>query len=264
MPQLTEPLPNPPLRTRAGIRRRRRTPGSIPTTAASTSSSTTSGRHPPRPHPHRHQPRPRRRTGASRRCQRARYRRRRDRRPRRLRDLVRAQPASARPPPLRHRPQYPESTPACWRCSRAWTTASRSAKRAISMCRWSPAILSSRRLGAAARQRIARLSAAGRSRPGHPLELPAADAGLEDRAGAGHGQHGRHQAGALHAADRPALRRDHRRSRLAAGRGQHRHRRRRKRARRWWPIDDLDKIAFTGSTASGALSGARPPAKASS
>ena len=38
-------------------------------------------------------------------------------------------------------------------------------------------------------------AAARRGRPGHPLELPAADAGLEDRAGAGRRQHGRAQAG---------------------------------------------------------------------
>ena len=72
-----------------------------------------------------------------------------------------------------------------------------------------------------------RLSAPGRCWPGHPLELPAADAGLEDRAGAGDRQHGRHKAGALHATDRPALRRNHRRGRPAAGGSQYRHRRRR-------------------------------------
>ena len=39
-----------------------------------------------------------------------------------------------------------------------------------------------------------------------PLELPAADAVLEDRAGTGDRQHGGHQASALHTAFRPALR----------------------------------------------------------
>ena len=37
--------------------------------------------------------------------------------------------------------------------------------------------------------------AARRGRPDHPVELPAAHAGLEDRAGPGGGQHGRAQAG---------------------------------------------------------------------
>ena len=44
----------------------------------------------------------------------------------------------------------------------------------------------------------------GVAAPGHPVELPAADAGLEDRAGAGRGQHGGAQAGRDHAADRAA------------------------------------------------------------
>ena len=43
------------------------------------------------------------------------------------------------------------------------------------------------------------------------------------------GQHGRAQAGRVHAAHRAAVRRDLRRGRAAAGRGQHRHRRRRDR-----------------------------------
>ena len=43
---------------------------------------------------------------------------------------------------------------------------------------------------------------AGRRRPGHPLELPAADAGVEDRPGAGDRQHG----GAEARRDDPALR----------------------------------------------------------
>ena len=56
-------------------------------------------------------------------------------------------------------------------------------------------------------------AAARRGRAGHPVELPAADAGLEDRAGAGRRQHRRAQAGRDHAADRAAVRRD-----LPAGR----------------------------------------------
>ena len=54
---------------------------------------------------------------------------------------------------------------------------------------------------------------ARRRRPGHPVELPAADAGVEDRAGAGLRQHRRAQAGRDDAADRAAVRRD-----LPAGR----------------------------------------------
>ena len=76
-------------------------------------------------------------------------------------------------------------------------------------------------------------AAARRGRPGHPVELPAADAGLEDRAGAGLRQHRGAQAGRDHAADRAAVRRDLPAGRPAAGRGQHRHRRRRHRPARW-------------------------------
>ena len=67
---------------------------------------------------------------------------------------------------------------------------------------------------------------ARRRRPGHPVELPAAHAGVEDRARPGHRQHRRPQAGRDHAADRAALRRGLPAGRPAAGRRQHRHRRR--------------------------------------
>ncbi len=70
--------------------------------------------------------------------------------------------------------------------------------------------------------------AARRRRPGHPVELPAADAGVEDRPGAGLRQHRRAQAGRDHPADRAAVRRDLPAGRPAAGRRQHRHRRRRR------------------------------------
>ena len=56
--------------------------------------------------------------------------------------------------------------------------------------------------------RVPRLRAARRRGPDHPVELPAADAGLEDRPGAGHGQHGGAQARRVHLADGAALRRD--------------------------------------------------------
>ena len=53
-----------------------------------------------------------------------------------------------------------------------------------------------------------RATDAGRRRGAdHPLELPAADAGVEDRAGAGHREHGRAQAGRVHLAHGAAVRR---------------------------------------------------------
>ena len=97
------------------------------------------------------------------------------------------------------------------------------------------ALLLLRRLGRQARVRRlrARPAAARRRRPGDPVELPAADAGLEDRPRAGLRQHRRAQAGRDDAADRAAVRRDLPAGRPAAGRGQHRHRRRRRPAARW-------------------------------
>ena len=61
-------------------------------------------------------------------------------------------------------------------------------------------------------------------RPGHPVELPAADGGLEAGPGAGHRQHLRAQAGRDHPADRAAAGRGDRRGRPAARHRQHRHR----------------------------------------
>ena len=87
-------------------------------------------------------------------------------------------------------------------------------------------LLSSRRLGLADRRRVPRHAAGRRLRPDHPVELPAVDAGVEDRAGAGGGQYGGAEAGRVHAADCARLRRDLRRGRVAAGRRQHRRRRR--------------------------------------
>ena len=69
-------------------------------------------------------------------------------------------------------------------------------------------LLPSRRLGAAARQRVPGYGAGRRRRPDHPLELPAADAGLEDRARARRRQHRRAEARRIHAAHRARLRRD--------------------------------------------------------
>ena len=67
---------------------------------------------------------------------------------------------------------------------------------------------------------------ARRRRPDHPLELPAADARLEDRAGARLRQHGRAQAGRDDAADRADLHRHLPPGRAAGGRRQHHHGRR--------------------------------------
>ena len=93
------------------------------------------------------------------------------------------------------------------------------------------ALLVLRRLGGQARVRVPRPDGASarRSRPDHPVELPAAHAGLEDRAGPRRRQHGRPQAGLHDAADRAALRRRLSPGGPAAGRRQHRPRTRRRR-----------------------------------
>ena len=69
------------------------------------------------------------------------------------------------------------------------------------------ALLLLRRLGRQARVRVPEPApAAGRRRRAdHPVELPAADARVEDRAGAGGGEHGRAQAGRDDAAHRAAV-----------------------------------------------------------
>ena len=54
--------------------------------------------------------------------------------------------------------------------------------------------------------RAAGPGAGRRDRPDHPLELPAADAGVEDRARAGDGEHGRAQARRVHLAHRAPFR----------------------------------------------------------
>ena len=89
-------------------------------------------------------------------------------------------------------------------------------------------------------------AAARRRRPDHPLELPAADARLEDRAGARGRQHRRAQAGRDDAADRAALLRRLRQAELppgvvniVTGDG---------RTGAALVDADVDKIAFTGST----------------
>ena len=88
-------------------------------------------------------------------------------------------------------------------------------------------VLLLRRLGRQARLRRARRrpALARRRRPGHPVELPAADARVEDRPGARRRQHRRAQAGRDHAAVGADLRRDPAAGRPAARRRQHHHRR---------------------------------------
>ena len=90
-------------------------------------------------------------------------------------------------------------------------------------------VLLLRGLGRQARLRGARRrpEAARRRRADHPVELPAADARVEDRPRARRGQHGRAQARRDHAADGAAVRRDPAAGRSPGGRRQHRDRRRR-------------------------------------
>ncbi len=71
---------------------------------------------------------------------------------------------------------------------------------------------------------------------------------MEDRAGARGGQHRRAQAGRIHAADRPRLRRDLLSRRACRPASSTSSPATARPARRWSTIDDVDKIAFTGST----------------
>ena len=118
-----------------------------------------------------------------------------------------------------------------------------------------------------------------RRRADHPVELPAADGRVEDRARARRRQHGRAQAGRDDAADGADARRDHRRGRPAAGRRQHPRRRpgdragdRRARRHRQDRVHRLDRgrqgsssaaIAGTGQAAARSSSAARPPTSCS-
>ena len=90
--------------------------------------------------------------------------------------------------------------------------------------------------------------AARRRRAGHPVELPAADGGLEAGARAGRGQHLRAQAGRDHAAVGAAAGRDLPAGRPAAGRGEHRDRRGGRPGAALVAHPGVDKVAFTGST----------------
>ena len=136
----------------------------------------------------------------------------------------------ARQVPLPDRPHHPGARP---RARGARVDRQRQADQGVPRRRRPArrgALLLLRRLGRQARvRRLRHAPAAGRRRPGHPVELPAAHAGVEDRARAGLRQHRRAQAGRDHAADRAAVRGDLPAGRPAAGRRQHRHRRRRDR-----------------------------------
>ena len=94
---------------------------------------------------------------------------------------------------------------------------------------------------------------ARRRRPDHPVELPAAHARVEDRAGAGGGQHRRAQAGRDDAADRPALRRGLPAGRPAARASSTSSPAPAPPARRIVDHPGVDKLAFTGSTAVGKM-----------
>ena len=142
--------------------------------------------------------------------------------------LVQDGRAETRQVPVPHRPDHPGAIP---RTGRPGVARQRQADPGIARRRHPAgrgALLLPRGLGRQAGVRGLRPGAETprRGRPGHPVELPAAHAGLEDRPGAGLRQHGGAQAGRDHAADRADLRRDLPAGRPAARRGQHRHRRR--------------------------------------
>ena len=129
--------------------------------------------------------------------------------------------------PVPDRPDPPGAEPRVRRPRDRWTRASRSRRAATSTCPLAAAHFWyyagwADKLEYAFPGRVAR--PLGVAAPDHPVELPAADAGLEDRAGAGRRQHGRPQARVHDAAVGPPLRRRLPPGRPAAGRRQHRHR----------------------------------------
>ena len=131
-------------------------------------------------------------------------------------------------------PSGPGNSPS----SRPWTTASRSRNPATSTCRPPRRTSSTTPAGPTSCSTLGfgpSPQPLGRRRPGDPVELPAADGGLEDRPGAGRRQHRGDQTRRDDAVVDPGAGRDHRRRRPAAGRGQHRHRGRRHRRRAGQP-----------------------------
>ncbi len=127
-----------------------------------------------------------------------------------------------------------------------------------------PPFLPSRGLGPAAGRGAARLFAGRGDRPDHPVELPAADAGLENRPGARHGQYRGAQAGRVHPAQRPAFRRPLPRDRPAGRRGQHRQRRRRDRRLPGRPSPGSTRSPSPARPRSAASCARKPPAPARS
>ena len=113
--------------------------------------------------------------------------------------------------PVPHRPPHPGAGPRAGggRDARRRQAAARVARRRHPARR--RALLPLRRLGRQAalrRQRASSLAPLGVVRPDRPLELPAADGGLEARTGAGLRQHGDPQARRDDASDRAASGRD--------------------------------------------------------
>ncbi|CAK7281487.1 Aldehyde dehydrogenase [Streptomyces misionensis JCM 4497] len=110
--------------------------------------------------------------------------------------MVGAARRRARQVPVPHRPDHPGAQP---RTGRPGDAGQRQADQGDAGRR-PPAgrgpLLLLRGLGRQARPRRLRRepAPAGRGGPGHPVELPAADAGVEDRPGAGDRQHGRPEA----------------------------------------------------------------------
>jgi aldehyde dehydrogenase len=107
------------------------------------------------------------------------------------------------------------------------------------------------------RQGPGRLPLPGAARCGrsdHPVQLPAADGGVEDRAGAGGGQLHGDQAGLADALVDPEADAETIEDVSAAGRDQHRHRSRARRsARRWRRTRGSPRSSFTGETVTGRL-----------
>ena len=112
---------------------------------------------------------------------------------------------------------------------------------------------------------VVHAAAAGRrGRPDHPLELPAADAGLEVGPGPGLRQHRRHEARRADAADRAAAGRAGRRSRLPGRRDQRRQRLRRDGRRRHRARIPTSTRSPSPATSTPPRSSRRPPPTRSS
>ncbi len=125
---------------------------------------------------------------------------------------------------LRHRPSHPEEQPPVRgdRVAGQRQADPRDPRHRRAAGR--AALLLPRRVGAGDGDRACRPGAGRGLRPDHPVELSAPDARLEDRSGDCARQHGGAEAGRIHAAHRPPLRRHLQDGRAAQGRGQHRHR----------------------------------------